>query len=238
MRISTRVVIDIETGEVLSCESHEYSGPIARACGGPSQQQQQAANNQLALSQQMAAEYAPAAASEASLVNNLNDAFTSSQSLTQPFYSNLLKNGLPYFNQESDYSSSALGQQEAAAQGRLKASMASGGTNLPSGYADQLSNDLSTNYGEAFDNNMLNLLQQNESAKMAGAQGLNPIGYASTAAGANSGLLNAGSTATNANSSIMSANLTNSFWSNLLGGLIGAGGELGSAALMPTPMFA
>ena len=229
MRIFTTVIIDIESGKVLHREAYEYSGPVELACGGPSSQQTQAANQQLQLEQEMAGIYAPAAQAESGLVNNLNTAFTTGQSQTEPFYSSLLENGLPYFGQQSDYSSSGIGQQEAQAQAQLKQRMAGSGSNLPNGYEDQLSNDLSTNYGEAFDQNMLSLLNQNQAAKMAGAQGLNPIGYASTAAGANSGLLNAGSTATNANSSVMNANLTNSFWSNLLGGIIGAGGELGSA---------
>jgi hypothetical protein len=231
VRISTKVVVDITSGEVLHREAYDYSGPIVRCCGGPTSQQTAAANNQLALSNEMMGIYAPAATAETGLVNNLNTAFTTGQAETEPFYSNLLENGLPYFSENADYSSSAIGQQEAQAQAQLKQRMASGGSNLPNGYEDQLSNDLSTNYGEAFDQNMLALLNQNQAAKMAGAQGLNPIAYASTAAGANSGLLGAGSTAVGGNQSVMNAPLQNSFWSNLLGGILGAGGELGSAAL-------
>lgn len=193
-------------------------------CGGPSQQQTQAADQQLALEQQMAGIYAPAATAESKLTGDLSGAFEKGQSLTEPFYSNLLENGLPYFGAESDYSSSGIGKQFNAAKARLDSSLAGSGSNLPSGYKDQLESDLSTNFGEAFDQNMQQLLQQQTAAKMAGEQGLSPLGFASTAAGANSGLLNAGPTAVGANQSVMNAPLQNNFWSNLLGGVLGAGG--------------
>ena len=85
VRISPRVVVDIESGKVLYREAYEYSGPVELACGGPSSQQTQAANEQLQLEQEMAGIYAPAAQAESGLVNNLNTAFTTGQAQTETF---------------------------------------------------------------------------------------------------------------------------------------------------------
>ena len=82
---------------------------------------------------------------------------------------------------------------------------------LPSGFAAQENTDLGENEAQAQANGMFG-------RQLQGAQLLNPQAAAGTAlSGANS---------------VMQAPLQNNFWSNLLGGLIQGGSQVGSAALM------
>jgi hypothetical protein len=190
-RVTTKVVIHIETGKVLKRKSYRYFGPWALACGGPTAQQQSAAT------------------STSDIDSTLANMFQTDATQTQPFYTNLLQQGLPYFNQQSQYSSSDLAQQEGQQQAALKSRLTGQGSTLPSGFASQEETDLQGQTAEAFDQNQLNLLQQQQQAKMAGAAGLNPLASASTAI--------------SGNQSIMQAPLQNSFWSNLIGGILGSG---------------
>lgn len=175
MRISTRVVIDIETSQVLARDWFEYEGPIERGCGGDALagQKQAAANAQ-----------AQAAAQQAAIAQQRN-------SVQQPFEENLIKNGLPYLPQLLDYSSGTVAQSYAPQKAALNRSLAGFGSNLPSGFATQSQTDMDSNEANAQDQNTINALQQNEATKENAAAQLNPLGYYQSSNGANQSILSA-----------------------------------------------
>lgn len=189
----------METLEVLERREFDYDGPVALACGGPTQQQKQAATSTTNIDTQLA-----------------NDIGTNLP-LTNSFYGNMMLGGLPYFNQESQYSTSDIAKQLNDAKAAMAAKNAGYGGALPSGFAAAEDTGLDEDAMQAFDQNQMNLLQQNTQAKVAGAQGLNPLA--------------AGQTAITGANSVMQAPLQNNFWTNLIGGLLGAGTSLGSAVL-------
>lgn len=165
-------------------------------CGGPSQQQTDAAAAQANLSNQQAA------------LSSENNA------ITQPFFSNEVQNGLPFFNAQSQYSTSNLADQINQAKASQNANFAGYGGALPSGFAQSANRDLSIGGAKAFDQNQLSLLtaQQNEkdnAARTLAGQGAN-----------------AASTAIGGNQSIMQAPLANNFWSNLVGGIVQGAGNI------------
>lgn len=165
-------------------------------CGGPSSQQKQAAASQQQIS----------AANEALGQEAMATAL--------PFYTTEATSGLPYFNQEAQYSTSTLGKQIAQARARQKSRLAGFGGALPSGFAESSDRDLALGGAEAFDSNMLNLLAQQQAAKQAGAAGAAGIGGS------------AFGTAAGANQSIMQAPLQNNFWSNLVSGIVQGAGNI------------
>lgn len=199
MRVTKRVIFDIRTGLELFRESFNYEGPVESCCGGPSQQQKTAAASQQQLSDAELAQY------------NLYS------SQVDPFYEQTLSQGLPYFNQESQYGTSDIGQQITQAKANEAGKLGGFGSALPSGFAEQENADIGIGGAQAFDQNMMSLLSQNFAAKMAAAQGMNPQAPAATAAGANT--------------SIMQAPLQNNFWGNLISGIVQGSAQAGSAYL-------
>jgi hypothetical protein len=123
-RVNTEVVLDIGTGKVLSKKFHRYWGKWELACGGPTSQQ------------------TAAATSTANIDSTLAGMFQTDATQTQPFYENLLANGLPYFNAQSQYSTSALAQGEGQAEAAQSRSLAGEGSTLPSGFATAAKTDL------------------------------------------------------------------------------------------------
>jgi hypothetical protein len=174
MRCNTRVVIEIETGRVISRDSYEYHGPLVRACGGPTAQQNAAAS------------------STAALDTSLSNQFNTGTAITNPFFSSLVSNP-----QQNPQLAQQYGQQKA----QLAANNAGYGSALPSGFAAAENTQLGESYDQAQAQSMFG-------RQLAGAQGLNPLGAATAAQ--------------SGNNSIMQAPLSNNFWSNLVGGLIGA----------------
>ena len=116
--------------------------------------------------------------------------------------------GLPYFNQEAQYSTSNLARQINQAKANQRARLSGFGGALPSGFAEASARDLDASGAEAFDQNMLSLLAQQQAAKQAGAAGATGIGES------------AFGTAAGANQSIMQAPLQNNFWGNLISGIV------------------
>jgi hypothetical protein len=147
-------------------------------CGGPSAQQNAAAASQTQLDQSLA------------------NQFNTGSAVTNPFFSNLVKN--PGQNPQ-------LAQQYGMQKAGLASKAAGYGGALPSGFEAQQQADLGENYAQAQDSSMLQ-------RQLAGAQGLNPLGAASAAQ--------------SGNNSIMQAPLQNNFWSNVVGGLISGVGNI------------
>lgn len=168
-------------------------------CGGPSSQQKDAAASQAQLTQQQAQVQAQ------------------DNAVTQPFFTNEVQKGLPYFNAESQYSTSNLAKQVNQAKAGLAANRAGYGGALPSGFAASQDTDLAAKGAEAFDANQLNMLDRNQQEKdnaaraLAGQQGL------------------ALTSAFGGNNSIMQAPLSNNFWGNLIQGVIQGGSKVASA---------
>lgn len=202
MRISTRVVIDIETSQVLARDSFQYDGPIDRGCGGDALAGQK---------QQAAKEQADAAAQQAAIAKSRND-------VQQPFETNLVKNGLPYLPQLLDYSSGTLAKSYAPARAAMNRNLAGFGDVLPSGFKTQTDTDFSSNEANAFDTNTINALQQNEATKENAAAQLNPLGYYQGSTGANSSILSAPAVSTGG---------IGNFLGGAASGLISAAGNAG-----------
>lgn len=202
MKISTRVVIDIESGHVLAREGYLYEGPVDFFCGGDSlaPQKQAAANAQ-----------AEAAKQQAAIAKQRNDA-------QQPFEMDRLKNGLPYLPQLLDYSSGTLAKAYAPRRASLNRNLQGFGDILPSGFKTQTMTDFNSNEANAFDQNVINGLQQNEATKENAAAQLNPLGYYQTSNGANSSILSA--------PPVQSGGIGN-FLGGMASGLIGAAGDAG-----------
>lgn len=175
MWITTKVVIDVESGEVLERESYEYFGPIDRACGGDS----------LAKQKQAAAD------AQAQSAKTMSDIAASRNAVQQPFEENLVRHGLDYMPQLMDYSSGVLAKAEAPERAAMNRNLAGFGDTLPSGFKTQTQTDFNTKEGGLFDQNVVNALQQNEAAKENAAAQLNPLGYYSGASGANNSVLSA-----------------------------------------------
>ncbi|HXF14710.1 MAG TPA: hypothetical protein VN517_16255 [Terriglobales bacterium] len=168
-----------------------------------------------------------AAQSQADLSNELGKAFQSQQAFTQaqqnkvnPFYTGIMNNGLPYYNNLVDAASGNTAQAFAPARQQLGMTLAQqGGSNLPSGFRTQALTDLNSQQARAFDQNLQSAQAQNFQAKGQGAAGLlgqaqlaNPTAYSGQAL--------------SGNSSIMNAPLASPGLAGLLGGI---GGGLASA---------
>ena len=158
-------------------------------CGGPSQQQKDAASSQADLDKQLTGQ------------------FKAGSAVTQPFYTNMVKEGLPFFNPESQFATSSLGRDVNQQRVMMKNRLAGEGAALPSGFAESAERDLAEGGAQAFDQNQLALLQAQQNAKLMGAQGLNPMQAAGMAQGGNQSIFG-------------SPNLRNDFWSNVVGGLV------------------
>jgi hypothetical protein len=168
-------------------------------CGGPSQQQKDAATAQANLS-----------STEAGIAKQ-------DQAAAFPVLSDQAKNGLPFFQAESQYATSNLAKQVNQQKAQLAARNAGYGGALPSGFAESENRDLASSAAENFDQNQLGLLQAQQQAK---------VGAAGALLGQQQG---SSSTAATANNTIMQAPLQNNFWSNLVQGIIRGGAQVGSA---------
>ena len=155
--------------------------------GGPSQQQQQAATSQAALNKQ------------------LGDAFgrqeqfsEAQQNKVNPFYTNLMQNGNPYFSNQTDALSGNTAQAFAPAKAQLERSLGQSNNALPSGFATGARSDLAANQARAFDQGLGGAQQGNLATKEQGAAGLlgqaqiaNPTAYSGQATAGNQGIMNA-----------------------------------------------
>lgn len=168
MREHTKTVIDIETDRVIEDHWVEYDGPVELACGGDAL----ASQKQTAANQQIANQTA------------LTKIATSNNAAVQPFETNLLNNGLPYMSQLTNYNNGILAKSYAPAKAALNRQLAGEGDTLPSGFATQARSDINSNEADAFDQNVVSALQQNQNAKQGAAAQLNPLGYYTGATGA------------------------------------------------------
>lgn len=218
MRITTRAVYDIETGRLLERESYEYEGPVALAGGGPSSQQTDAATQQAQLSAQEAATAQTDSARQTDAYNSI-----------KPFATNLMTNGMPSYGDMTDWAGGNSATAYAPARGALSRQLSSIGS-LPSGFKTAANADLNEAEGQNYDQGLQTAQQNQLNAKLQGANIINGLQttYNPVAADTASG---------SANSSIMNAPLQTPGISGVIGGLIGAGGQIGSSLLSKAPVF-
>jgi len=171
--------------------------------GGPSQQQINAADAQTKLS------------------NELSDVFgkqfdfqQAQQQKVNPFYTQLMQGGSPYFANQTDALSGNTAQAFAPAKAQLEKSLGQSANALPSGFATGARSDLAANEARAFDQQLQGAQQQNLATRQAGAAGLlgqaqiaNPTAYSGQAQ--------------QGYGSIMNAPLASPGLGGLLGGLAG-----------------
>jgi hypothetical protein len=187
MRITTRAVFDIETGKLLERESYEYSGPVEMGGGGPSSQQTAAASSQANLNSQLSNAY-----------GQQQQFSQAQQAKVNPFYTQNMQQGLPYYSQLTDSAGGTNAQAFAPARAQLEQTLGQQGNALPSGFATQARTDLADQQGQAFDQSLQGAQGAQFQAKQAGAAGLmgqqqlaNPTGYSGQAVSGNQSIMQA-----------------------------------------------
>jgi hypothetical protein len=99
-----------------------------------------------------------------------------------PYFKNLQNNGLPYFNQLTDYSGGTLAKSAAPIAGAFKRSAYKAGlTPRDPAYLSAMSN-FNSNLARTFDQNMVQNLNANQAAKTNASQNLLQLGNASNPA--------------------------------------------------------
>ena len=96
----------------------------------------------------------------------------------QPFYSDLMTKGLPFFNQLVDYGQGTTARAIAPQRAALNRRLAQAGLSPNSPQALQQTSDFNAQAGRGFDDQMRQSLFANEAAKMQGAQGLGQLAQA------------------------------------------------------------
>jgi hypothetical protein len=171
--------------------------------GGPSDQQKQAATAQTNLDTQLGQDFGQQFQFQQAQQNKVN-----------PFYTNLMQQGNPYFANQTDAISGNTAQAFAPAKAQLERQLGQSNNALPSGFATGARSDLAAQQGRAFDAQLGAAQQGNLAAKQQGAAGLlgqaqiaNPTAYSGQAV--------------QGNQSIMNAPLASPGLGGLLGGLAG-----------------
>ena len=175
MRVTTKITVDIESGEVLEHFWYEYTGPVDRACGGDA----------LAPAKQQEAQ------SQVALNNALQTGYTQRNNAQTPFLMDRMKNGLPYFNDLIDFNNGTLARAAAPQRASLLRGLSGFGDTLASGFKEGVIGDFNANLARQFDDSMVSALGQNEATKENAANMLNPLGYAGAATGAAGSVLSA-----------------------------------------------
>lgn len=171
--------------------------------GGPSQAQKNAAQSQADLTKQLTGDFGQQFQFQQAQQQKVN-----------PFETQLMNQGDPYFANQRDALSGNTAQAFAPAKAQLERSLGQNANALPSGFATGARTDLASNQARAFDQGLQGAQQRNLATRQSGAAGLlgqaqiaNPTAY--------SGQGLAG------NQSIMQAPLAAPGLSGLLGGLAG-----------------
>lgn len=146
-----------------------------------------------------------AAQSQADLNNQLGQAFgrqeqfsEAQQQKVNPFYTQLMNQGLPYMANLTDATSGNAARAFAPARAQLEQTIGQGGNALPSGFAIGARTDLASNQARAFDQSLQGAQGANLQAKQQGAAGLlgqaqiaNPTAYSGQATAGNQAIMNA-----------------------------------------------
>jgi hypothetical protein len=171
--------------------------------GGPSDEQKNAAQAQANLTNQLGQTY-----------GKQEQFLEAQQNKVNPFYTQLMSQGLPYYSQLTDAAGGDTARAFAPARAQLEQQLSQGANALPNGFAMGARSDLAANQGRAFDQSLQQAQGANLQARQQGAAGLlgqaqiaNPTSYAGQAI--------------QGNQSIMQAPLARPGLGGLLGGLAG-----------------
>jgi hypothetical protein len=159
MRVTTKAVFDIESGDLLEWEGYEYDGPVELAGGGPSSAQKAAQAQQLSNAQQ-----------EGKLANQSAGKFNSLYGDINPFYTSEMNNGLPFYNNLTDFNSGTIAKAYAPAKADFLRRTSTMGA-LPSGFKAAGLNDINEAQAHDFDSSLVNNMYANYQTKQAGAAG-------------------------------------------------------------------
>ena len=155
--------------------------------GGPSPEQTAAANAQANLSNQLAGAY-----------GRQEQFMEAQQNKANPFYTNLMNQGLPYYANLVDALGGNTAQAFSPAKAQLESQLRQGVNALPSGFAQGARSDMATQQARAFDQQLQQAQGANLQAKMQGASGLlgqaqiaNPTAYSGQALSGNQSIMQA-----------------------------------------------
>lgn len=214
MKITTKAVFDIE-GKLLEWEGFYYEGPIELCGGGPDATQKRQEEAQ-----------ANATNQEAAAADRAEKFKEAQQARVNPFYGNLMDNGPEYTPALLDYEGGVNARSFAPEKANLMRTLGSE-TGLPSGYRDQAITDFNEKRASGYDAGLTGIYADRQAAKERGAAGL--MGQAQLA---DPSALYNGVTA--GNRAIFNAPRRPGF-AGTLGALIGAGAQIGSKFVNPTP---
>lgn len=187
MKVTTKAVYDMTTGELLHWEGYDYTGPVALCGGGskPDPLQTQAAQRNAAVAER-----------EAKIAEERNTREKEQYAAIQPYAMSRL-DGLPFFSSLVDYSGGTNARAFAPARAQIMRQFTS---DLPSGAKLQTLTDLEAKRAHAFDQDLVGNLLTNEQAKSEAARLLtgqqqiaNPLGWFQAASGTNAAITGADS---------------------------------------------
>lgn len=204
MRVTTKVVFDIETMEELLRKSCDYLGPVEYCGGGPSQQQKDAA-----------AATATNTEAQTAIAQNYNQRENDQYNQIKPYAFSRINNGLPFYKQLTDNAGGISAKAYAPVRAATLRGLSGMGSNLPSGFSTAALRDVDLGQASNFDSNLVNNEFANEQAKSEAArlitgqqQIANPV--------------NAYGAANQGNNSIMQAPLQSPGYAGLVGGIGGS----------------
>jgi hypothetical protein len=233
VRISTKIVTDIETGRVLMRESYEYDGPLELNCGATSEQKAAEAA-QANLANEMTKDYATVFGQNQEILKSLQTALQpiiaagpNQQGFSSAELSNL---------QDQAKNLSAQGAQQAEVAASAKAATAGGGSAaIPSGATEQIDAMVNNSAAQNLANTEAGITAEDY------ATGRQNFFTAEGALAGQAGQLEnpataAGGAASTANTDWMNSatqiQQANDAWMGIVGGLVGS---IGGAALGPHP---
>lgn len=222
MRVNRRIVIAIETGEVLYRDDYTYSGPVDKACGSSSQQnqiessQQSFYNTLTAESQQVFGQGSALYANMLKVFQPIFDAGPNQKGFSPEESAALDTQATEGVASNYDKAATALGEQAAGAGG--------GNEYIPSGEAEQQKDELASAAAGQESSEQNQILEDNYATGRenweAAEQGLLGAGGVYSPATALFGqTTNAGSAASETADQIAQENNS---WMGAVGGMLGA----------------
>jgi hypothetical protein len=155
--------------------------------GGPSAAQNQAATAQANMSNQLASDFGQQFQFQQAQQNKAN-----------PFYTQTMNQGLPYYANAIDSQAGTNAQAFAPARAQLQQQLNQNANALPSGFAQGAQSDLAAQQARSFDQGLMGAQGANFQAQQQGASGLlgqaqiaNPTAYSGQAVQGNSSIMNA-----------------------------------------------
>jgi hypothetical protein len=229
MRITTKAVYNIETGQLISWIGYEYFGPVDLACssGGEVGQTDEALQSaQAQVANTLSQDYATTFANQSNVLASQNAKLNYISQNPQGYSPAQLHNATTSINEQtSQAAKQAIGAASAYAAQH-------GGADVGSGVAGELAGQIASGAAQSKAQQLSSLSQQNQAMKQnnmwSALSGLNQVGaeYGGAAGTAISGGNAAANSATNAGSGALAAQQAG--WQDLAGTLGAVGGLVGA----------